>query len=313
MCEQTQLASLEAAIRAIAANVGGRIGVAAMPIDKPDSAVMVNANDRFPLASTFKVAEAIFVLHRIERGEGRLDEMIEILPDHLVPPDLIAARIFHPGLAMSVANLIELMMTESDNTATDILLRYCGGAPALTRWLCDNGFEGQRIDRNTVQLLRAFFALPEGNISEQFEQLRRRFPDIDTTAFRRNAAFESDPRDTTDPATMTRMLCRLFAGSLLSKEHTRFLIDVMGRCRTGAARLRALLPASAKLANKTGSIGSITNDVGVLTLSPDRTPIAMSVYYVDSDRGLEDRERVLAQIGRLIFDHFMQQPVGAES
>lgn len=312
MCEQTQLASLETAIRATAANVGGRVGVAAMPIDKPEIAVMVNADDRFPLASTFKVALAIFVLHRVERGEGSLGEMIEILPEHLVPPDLIATRIFHPGLAMSVANLIELMITESDNTATDILLRYCGGAPALTRWLCDKGFEGQRIDRGTVQLLQAFFALPEGNISEQFEQLRRRVPDIDRTAFHRNSAFETDPRDTTNPATMTRMLCQLAAGALVSKEHALFLINAMGRCRTGGARLRALLPASAKLANKTGSIGSITNDVGILTLSPDRTPIALSVYYVDSDCALEDRERVLAQIGRLIFDHFMQRPVGAE-
>ena len=44
----------------------------------------------------------------------------------------------HRGLQLSVANLIEVMITESDNTATDVSMGLAGGPAAVTKNFAQN-------------------------------------------------------------------------------------------------------------------------------------------------------------------------------
>ena len=63
---------------------------------------------------------------------------------------------------MSVANLLELMMTVSDNTATDVLTKLAGGPAAVTGWVRAQGVEGLRVDRDTAGIIRDFFGIGPG-------------------------------------------------------------------------------------------------------------------------------------------------------
>ena len=73
------------------------------------------------MASTYKVAIATAVLDRVDRGELSLDQMVDVPNDMFVTGVVALAETFpHPGVQLSVANLIEVMITESDNTATDV-------------------------------------------------------------------------------------------------------------------------------------------------------------------------------------------------
>ena len=76
----------------------------------------------------------------------------------------IAKNFVHPGVVLSVANLIEAMITESDNSATDKCLQLAGGPAAVTQKLRALGIEGQRVDRSTGDLLQDFYGL-EGRAS----------------------------------------------------------------------------------------------------------------------------------------------------
>jgi len=59
--------------------------------------------------------------------------MIDILMESLVTgPNQIATHFIHPGLKLSVANLIEPMIADSDNTAADCCLRLAGGPEVVT-------------------------------------------------------------------------------------------------------------------------------------------------------------------------------------
>ena len=53
--------------------------------------------------------------------------MIDIPPDMYVGSPVIADFLIHPGVSLSVANLIEVMIVHSDNTATHTLIRLAGG------------------------------------------------------------------------------------------------------------------------------------------------------------------------------------------
>jgi beta-lactamase class A len=82
----------------------------------------------------------------------------------------------------------------------------------------------------------------------------------------------------------------------------------MERCRTGEARLKGILPAETIVAHKTGTIGEITNDVGIITLPGDAGHIAIAVLVKSSEKEVPERERVIAQIARAVYDFFLFQP-----
>jgi beta-lactamase class A len=112
--------------------VKGLVGIAAIHVESGTIA-RCNAADRFPMASTYKVPIAVQVLHLVDEGKLRLDRMIEIRQRDIHPGSGTLPRLFDkPGLALSVRNLLELMLLISDNSATDVLLRLAGGPEAVT-------------------------------------------------------------------------------------------------------------------------------------------------------------------------------------
>ncbi len=202
-------AARQAEIRRIAARAGGEVGVAAWRLDGREPRALVNADEPFPMASTFKVAVAGAVLAKVDAGTLTLDRMLTVDPKLYVESDMIAEVLIHPGVSLSVHNLLELMLTRSDNTATDVLTAAAGGPEAVTEWLHKQGVNGQRVDRDTAGILRDFFDLPSGTFSEALVAARKADPKLDDRGNRPKPAFDDDPRDTSTPAATAELLTRI--------------------------------------------------------------------------------------------------------
>jgi beta-lactamase class A len=237
------------------------------------------AEETFPMASTFKVAVALAVLRRVDRGDLRLADVAHVTPADLRPGmgDGLAER-FPNGFDLSIANLAAAMVEESDNTACDALLAHIGGPTAVMAMLRDLGVSGLRVDRAELDL---------GH-------------DIDTEG----AAFSRDPRDQTTPLAMAGLLQQIVTGKAASPASTATLVGWLEATKTGAARLRAGLPAGARLAHKTGTYGdgngpNATNDVGMVTRADGSRAIVV-VYLRDAKGSLEDRERAIADVARAV-------------
>ncbi len=115
--------------------LAGRIGVAAKEIGSGVS-VTVNGDEAFVMASTYKVAIATTLLDLVDKGQIKLSDLIDISQEMMVAGDnAIALNFVHPGIKLSVANLIEPMITESDNTAKDACLKLAGGPEAVTKMM----------------------------------------------------------------------------------------------------------------------------------------------------------------------------------
>src|SRR5690606_29412072 len=260
---------LEREIARLAELAGGTVGVAAVHLET-GRAVYLNRTERFPMASAYKVPIAVELLTRVDRGEVRLDSLIEIRPEDLHPGSGTLTSLFDdPGVILSVHNLLELMLLISDNSATDILLRLAGGAEAVTARMRAVGAEGIRVDRPTSLLIGDWLGgkgLPaNGEISPaEFRKLADAVPQAqrDSAA----AAFDADPRDTATPEAMARLLERIWRREILSAESTELLLDIMRRCETGEGRIKGMLPPWVEVAHKTGTIGGTTNDVGIISL-----------------------------------------------
>ncbi|MGD8830628.1 MAG: class A beta-lactamase-related serine hydrolase [Pseudomonadales bacterium] len=286
---------------------GVTVGVSAVHLES-GRRIRINADQAFPLASTYKVPMAAYALYLV--GQGRLDPdaLIEVRPEDKVISSPITRLFPHPGIRLSLLNLMEAMLIRSDNTATDVLLRTVGGGPAVTRWLASRGIDDLRVDRSTADLIRDYMGMPRvaGSMAEQYEA--ENFDDLTEADWRAfYDALLADPRDQGTPDAMTKLLTGIWQDAYLDARYGEALRAIMGRCLTGGARLSGRMPGhELPLAHKTGSLGGTINDVGVMTLPGGAGTVVLSVFtrgssYMDAEAG----EAVIADTGRTVYDYFL--------
>lgn len=290
-------------IELITDELAGEVGFAAT-ISGADTVISLNGDEPFPMASTFKVAIAVAVLTRVDKGELRLDQLVDITPDmYVIGSNVLAQNFVHPGLKLSVANLIEIMIIESDNSATDIMIKLAGGPAAVTKNLRDIGINGQRIDRNTAEIIRDFAKLPGPATVAVADEAAKADPDFESRADSINLDFEKDPRDQSTPKAMLDLLLAIDNGTALSAESRDFLIGSMSRTRTGKDRLKGMLPEGTPVEHKTGTVGGVANDVGYVTF-PDGRRMVIAVFTKSSTTPAADQERAIAETARTLYDYY---------
>lgn len=290
-------ASLAQQLEAIAAVPKGRVGIAAIDLSS-GAEIAVHGDERFPMASVVKLAVATAYLTEIDAGRRSLGKMISLDEKIRSGSDGIARLMPHPGVTLSAANLIELMVTVSDNTATDMLIADLGGTKAVQRWLTANRVTGVRIDREIARLVLDNLGLPMLPGKTAAETLWASDPLTAEARVVAVAGFDSDPRDTATPLAIARLLVRIDKGEMLRADSRAFLLAVMARTRTGSDRITAGVPTGATAAHKTGTLLGISNDVGIVTL-PGGGRIAIAVF----TRGMAEgpsRAKVIADATRAV-------------
>ncbi|HEY0660900.1 MAG TPA: class A beta-lactamase [Lysobacter sp.] len=243
---------------------GGRLGVAIL--DTNDGRrINHRGEQRFPMCSTFKWLAAALVLARVDRGEEQLDRRVVFTRDDLVTYSPVTGlHIGEPGMTMG--ELCHAAVTLSDNTAGNLLLASFGGPAGLTAFARSLGDTMTRLDRIEPEL---------------------------------NEATPGDPRDTTTPAMMLANMRALLVGDALSAASHAQLIEWLVASTTGGKRLRAGLPSNWRVGDKTGTgEKGVTNDVAILW-PPGRGPLLVTAYYAEMVATPEQRNAVLADVGRI--------------
>jgi beta-lactamase class A len=252
-------------IAAINTRVGGRIGVAALDTGTGQH-IEYKPNERFPMCSTFKVLAAAAVLKLVDEGKEHLDRMVPYGKEDILEYAPVTQEHLEQG-GMTLANLCAAAVEQSDNTAGNLLLGTIGGPVGLTSFLRALGDETTRLDRME--------------------------PDL-------NTAIPGDERDTTTPAAMRDDLVRLLTGDVLSPASRSQLETWLAGNKTGAQMIRAGVPTSWRVGDKTGrGANGATNDVAVLR-PPNKPPIFLAIYSVGSTTAANDRTATVAEVARVV-------------
>lgn len=303
---EPNLQRLEREMARLAKTSGGITGVTALHLET-GRRVSVNGNERFPMASSYKIPIAVQLLTLVDQGKVRLNQMIELKAEDLHPGSGTLTNLFkQPGVALSVRNLMELMLLISDNSATDVCLRLAGGGDAVTARMKELGINDITVSRPTIGMISAWLGLAESDWSPTEFKYKRTLNDEERKAAAKK--FDADVRDTATPEAMTALLEKIYRKSLLKPESAELLMDIMRRCQTGDARLKGILPAGTEVAHKTGTIGGTTNDVGIITLPDNAGHVAISVFIKSSEKETTQRERVIAELARAAHDFFLFHP-----
>ncbi|MCG7311235.1 class A beta-lactamase [Brachybacterium sp. ACRRE] len=266
------LADLEAAHDA-------RIGVSARVVG--DSRALTHrGRERFALASTGKVLTSALVLR--EASEERLQQIIRFTAEDLEEYSPVTAE--HVDEGMRLIDLVDAALTRSDNTAQNLLFRELDGPHAVQRRLRHLGDPVTRIDRTEPVL---------------------------------NTAIPGDARDTTTPVQMAADLELATLGhghghghglglglgrSALGRDRSAQLLAMMRANTTGDAAIRAGVPSSWTVADKTGAGGyGTSNDIAVIT-RPHAAPLVLAVYTTGCTEDAELPADLIAQVTRHVVD-----------
>lgn len=253
-----------ASVAEIEERYGVRVGLYARNL-RTGETLRHREDDRFPMLSTFKTLAVAAVLHGQGRRGAELGRRVRYGADEVVEHSPVTSQ----RRVMTVAELCDAALRYSDNTAGNLLLRQIGGPAGLTRFARSLGDGVTRLDRWEPEL---------------------------------NEAAPGDVRDTSTPAALALTYRALLVGDVLSV-HDRWLLRAwMQGNLTNATRLRAGVPASWTLADKTGGGAYATvNDVGIAFL-PDGTEILISAMTRSDDPAHVADNAVIADLARLVVD-----------
>ncbi|MFC4293149.1 serine hydrolase [Sphingorhabdus arenilitoris] len=283
----------------------GKTGVAVLRIDGT-GLVGQRLTDLFPQQSVSKTWVALTVLDQVDQGKLSLNQNVRITPDDVaVFYQPLGDRVTREGVVNeSIARLLELAITSSDNTANDNLLRVAGGPDAVRAFIGKHGL-GQIRFGPGERLLQSGIAGMEWR--QEYSVGRRFYAARDAVPYdRRKAALDAylaNPVDGASPEAIANALARLARGELLSASSTRLMLSLMEQVKSGPNRLKAGVPAGWRFGHKTGTgqilppVSTGYNDIGIMT-APDGTRYAVVVMMADTTASVPERMQFMQSISR---------------
>ena len=176
----TDLTSIQNKLAALEASSGGRIGVSALNT-ATNTRIQYRAKERFPFCSTSKVIGVSAILKQSMTDSRLLQQKLTYKKEDLVAYSPITEK--HLADGMTIFNLCAAAITQSDNTAMNLLIKKLGGLEAVTAFARSIGDNTFRLDRWEPKL---------------------------------NSAIPGDLRDTSTPAAMERSLQQLALSDALA-------------------------------------------------------------------------------------------------
>lgn len=268
--------SLRLQVSQIAQAAQGTVGVSIENLETGDT-LSLNGNYHCPMQSVFKFQINMDILNMVDNGTLSLEQKV-----HLSQSDFADTATWSPirdkyhrkDTDVTIDELIQYMITQSDNTACEKLIEIAGGVHQVENYIHSIGVKGIAIAATEKQM---------------------------------HADNTLQYKSWCEPKEMTHLLKLFYEGKCLSKSSTAYLLKTMEGTATGTKRLKGLLPAGTVVAHKTGSSGTqngftpATNDVGIITL-PNGNHLIVTVFVTDSKASDTTRDAVIARIAKAAYD-----------
>jgi beta-lactamase class A len=253
--------------------------------------VAVDADQRFPTASLIKVAVMAEVFHQIAEGKLKNDTAVMLKASDKAGDETVPLNMLHPGVVLTVDDLLHFMIAYSDNTATNLLVGLVGTAN-VDKLLDSYGLTKTRLYRPTFRDGHAD-VLPE---EEKEYGLGSTTPREAATLIELIA----------EGKVVSRAACDAMIG-LLAMQQDRMMIP-----RSLPSEREEILVANKtgwdeeKLPDAKGFKGDVRNDAAYVKGPRARYVIAICARRIaDKSPGVDNETLVTgAQISKMIYDHF---------
>lgn len=241
-----------------------RIGVYAMDTGT-NKTIEYRSEERFAFASTYKALAAAILLQQNSLED--LEKVITFTEDDLVPYSPVTEKYTDTG--MTLLEIAEAAVRQSDNTAGNLLLEALGGPEGFEQAL-------RQIGDNVTQ-------------SDRFET------DL-------NAFIPGDTQDTTTSKALATSLQAFAVSDLLSDNKRKLFNDWLQGNATGDTLIRAGAPEDWIVGDKSGAGSYGTrNDIAVVW-PPNRKPIVIAIMSRHDTEDAKYDDELIAEAARIIFN-----------
>ena len=270
-------------IEQIISNKSAIVGVSIIGNNGTDT-ISINGDKRFPMQSVFKFHIALAVLSEIDKGNLSLDQKIEIPKEKLWKGFWSPLRDENPnGGNFTIEKLIQYNLSQSDNTACDVLIRLIGTPKTVEEYIKKSGIEEIQIRFNEEEM---------------------------------QAKWENMFQNWTTPNAANQTMKIFFENknNLLSKSSYDFFWKTNKETTTALGRIRGQLPEEIIVAHKSGSSGTnqeteimdAVNNIGIVFL-PDGTYFIISVFITNSQEDSKTNDKIIADIAKATYDFYTTQ------
>lgn len=271
--------SLRQKIQQIISTKNAEVGISIIGNNRNDT-LSINGERHFPMQSVFKFHIALAVLSAIDKGMLSLNQRIKIEQKDLLPGLYSPIREKYPqGATLTISEILEYTVSQSDNVGCDALLRILGGPQVVESYFVKNNFANISIKINEEVM--------QHNWDSQFQNW-------------------------TTPKTANEVLASFYYNhkNLLSAKSHDFIWKIMKQTETGKDRLKGKLPMGTVVAHKTGwsgtnkaGITAAVNDIGIVFL-PQGQIFLISVFVTNSREDTLTNEKIIADIAKVSWDYF---------
>ncbi len=256
-----------------------------------DREVGMRSDEFVVTASVFKIPVLVELLRRGASGDVDLAERVRVgATDRTLGPTGLSVTV--DDVELSWRDLAYLMMSVSDNTATDVIMRRLG-LDAINATIRDLGLERTTLVGDCRELL--------GSLADDTGievQRTTRLADVDPAALAKWRSLDPVRTSRTTPEEITRLLAMIWrdeAGPGDACAEARRIMSL----QVWPHRLTSGFPDGVTLAAKTGTLPGIRNEAGVVTY-PDGKRYAVGIF-TRADSYADRRPEVDRSIGAAAF------------
>lgn len=221
-------------------DTGARVGLCALLPD--GTRIGHRENEVFKSASTIKIAIMIELFRKIDRGELTLDDTYVLKMDDKVPGSGVLQEL-HAGIELTLRDVLYLMISISDNPATNILIDHVG-MDAVNATMRELGLKESVLGR----------------------------------PMRGRPANDDEQENLATPAEFARLVESILDGAAASAESCVAMLEML-KLQSNSRRIGRFVPTDLEWGSKTGSYETVVNDVGFIMTKDG--PLIVSVFSED--------------------------------
>ena len=286
--------TLATEIQRLAEETGGIIGVAATEL-ATGRHIGYREDQLFPTASVIKLPLLVTLYEDAIAKRIDLSERVTYHGDTKVAGSGVL-QYLDDGLNPTLRDLSVLMMSVSDNTATDLLFDRVGKA-RIEATMERLGLPSIRVPFDIREMLMELVDMDHAKPGG-YEELRRL---LRISAGSGGRSMIPDLADRATPADLCRLLELIESRSILDADACTAIIELMKRIQA-ATRIPGLLPKRTVVAHKTGSYRRLRNDVGIV-YAPNG-PYVIALFARELAKDNIDDDGALARISLAVYEEF---------
>ncbi len=264
-------------LTAIANTFPGKVGLYLHDL-KTNEIITINADKPFPMASTFKIPILVQLYRDKDNGLLSLTDTVTLKESDIAPYGLL--QNFTLGTSLALKDIALMMVTVSDNTATDILVNKLT-PKRINATLQELAIKPMAVNRTTKEMIKA----SEDN------------PDYDPLS----PIFEL-----TTPRAMGTLMEKIVQCHATSNESCKEIKHILSQQKINGRMPRKVRHLEdINIGHKTGTTDWATNDVGYIEI-PNRPEIVLCIYTLKNDKAtpIHQAEEVIGELTEKVIQHF---------